>query len=172
MNKKTKKILEDVNLVLAFIAVALALLALTSCGTAATLTEQRDSLVVHVRDSVVYRDSIIYVPVPEGGDKAKLPDTEVSFLQTRVAESTAYVKDGMLHHDLRNRTEALIPVEVKIPERIRTSEKGLTRYLKTVERVEVERELTRWQRFLQCIGMATVIAGAAWLVWVLARLVR
>lgn len=171
MNKKTKKILEDVNLVLAFIAVALALLALTSCGTAATLTEQRDSLVVHVRDSVVYRDSIIYVPVPEGGDKAKLPDTDVSFLQTSVAESEAYVKDGVLHHSLRNRSEAIIPIKVSIPERIHSEERGLTRYLKEVQRIEVEKELSRWQRFLQSVGWSALIAGALWLAMKLAKMV-
>lgn len=148
------------------------LLAVTGCAAPQLMTEQRDSLVISVRDSVVYRDSIIHVPVPGGGDKAKLPDTDTSFLQTRVAESTAYVKDGMLHHDLRNRTEALIPVEVKIPERIRTSEKGLTRYLKTVERVEVERELTRWQSFIQGLGYAVLIAGVLWLAWKLAKIVR
>lgn len=171
MNEKTKKILEDVNLVLAFIAVALALLALTSCGAAATLTEQRDSLVVHVRDSVVYRDSVIYVPVPEGGDKAKLPDTDVSFLQTSVAESEAYVKDGVLHHSLRNRSEAIIPIKVSIPERIHSEERGLTRYLKEVQRIEVEKELSRWQRFLQSVGWSALIAGALWLAMKLAKMV-
>lgn len=171
MDKKTKKILEDVNIVLTFIAVALALLALTSCGTAATLTKQRDSLVVHVRDSVVYRDSIIYVPVPEGGDKAKLPDTDVSFLQTSVAESEAYVKDGVLHHSLRNRSEAIIPIKVSIPERIHSEERGLTRYLKEVQRIEVEKELSRWQRFLQSVGWSALIAGALWLAMKLAKMV-
>lgn len=171
MNKKTKKILEDVIHVLAFIALALALLALTSCGTAATLTEQRDSLVIHVRDSVVYRDSIIYVPVPEGGDKAKLPDTDTSFLQTSVAESEAYVKDGILHHSLRNRSEAIIPIKVSIPVRIHSEERGLTRYLKEVQRIEVEKELSRWQRFLQSVGWSALIAGALWLAMKLAKMV-
>lgn len=171
MNKKTKKILEDVNHVLAFIALALALLALTSCGTAATLTEQRDSLVIHVRDSIAYRDSIIYVPVPEGGDKAKLPDTDTSFLQTSVAESEAYVRDGVLHHSLRNRSEAIIPIKVSIPERIHSEERGLTRYLKEVQRIEVEKELSRWQRFLQSVGWSALIAGALWLAMKLAKMV-
>ncbi len=172
MNKKTKKILEDVNIVLTFIALALALLALTSCGAVATLTEQRDSLVVHVRDSIVYRDSIIYVPVPEGGDKAKLPDTDTSFLQTSVAESEAYVKDGVLHHSLRNRSEAIIPIKVSIPERIHAEERGLTRYLKEVQRIEEEKELSRWQRFLQTLGWAVLIAGAMWLAWKLSRIIK
>lgn len=134
-----------------------------SCGPAKMMTEQRDSVIIHVRDSVVLRDSVILVPIPEGSDKAKLPDTDTSYLSTSVAESTAYVKDGQLHHSLRNRSEAVIPIEVKIPERIRSEEKGLTRYLKTVERVEVEKELSRWQRFIQSLGYAALAAGAAWL---------
>lgn len=134
-----------------------------SCGPAKMMTEQRDSVIIHVRDSAILRDSVILVPIPEGSDKAKLPDTDTSYLSTGVAESTAYVKAGQLHHSLRNRSEAVIPVEVKIPERIRTEEKGLTRYLKTVERVEVEKELSRWQRFIQSLGYAALAAGAAWL---------
>lgn len=137
---------------------------MASCAGPRELAEfQRDSVIVHVRDSIRFRDSIILVSVPEGTDKAHLPDTDTSHLSTGIAESTAFVKDGLLHHTLRNRSEAIIPIEVKIPERIRTEEKGLTRYLKTVERVEVEKELSRWQRFLQGLGWAVLIAGALWL---------
>lgn len=137
---------------------------LASCAGPRELAEfQRDSVIVHVRDSIRFRDSLILVPVPEGSDKAKLPDTDTSHLSTGIAESTAFVKDGQLHHTLRNRSEAIIPIELKIPERLRTEEKGLTRYLKTVERVEVEKELSRWQRFLQGLGWAVLIAGALWL---------
>jgi hypothetical protein len=143
-----------------------------SCGPAKMMTEQHDSVIIHVRDSVVFRDSVILVPVPEGSDKANLPDTDTSYLSTGIAESTAYVKDGQLHHSLRNKSEAIIPIEVKIPERIRSEEKGLTRYLKTVERVEVEKELSRWQRFIQSLGYAALAAGAAWLARQLARIVR
>lgn len=138
---------------------------MASCAGPRELAEfQRDSVIVHVRDSIRFRDSLIPVPVPEGADKAKLPDTDTSHLSTGIAESTAYVKDGRLHHTLRNRSEAIIPIVLKIPERLRTEEKGLTRYLKTVERVEVEKELSRWQRFLQSLGWAVLIAGALWLV--------
>lgn len=137
---------------------------MASCAGPRELAEfQRDSVIVHVRDSIRFRDSLILVPVPEGTDKARLSDTDTSHLSTGIAESTAFVKDGQLHHTLRNRSEAIIPIEVKIPERIRTEEKGLTRYLKTVERVEVEKELSRWQRFLQSLGWAVLTAGALWL---------
>lgn len=143
-----------------------------SCGPTRIVTEfQRDSVIVYVRDSVYLRDSIILVPIPEGADKAKLPDTDTSFLQTSVAESEAYVKDGILHHSLRNRSEAIIPIKISIPVRLHTEEKGLTRYLKEVERVEVEKDLSRWQRFLQSIGWCVLIAGALWLVWKLSRII-
>ena len=171
MNKKTRQILQDINLALAIVALALACIALASCGPAVKITaEQRDSVTIHVRDSIRFRDSLILVPVPEGSDKANLPDTDTSYLSTGIAESTAYVKDGQLHHSLRNKSEAIIPIKVTIPERVRTEEKGLTRYLKTVERVEVEKELSRWKSFIMSLGYAVLIAGLAWIIWKLSRL--
>lgn len=165
MSKKTRQILQDIIL-------ALACIALASCGPAFKITaEQRDSVTIHVRDSIRFRDSLIFVPVPEGSDKANLPDTDTSYLSTGIAESTAYVKNGQLHHSLRNKSEAIIPIKVTIPERIRTEEKGLTRYLKTVERVEVEKDLSRWQSFVQGLGYAVLIAGALWLAWKLSKIV-
>lgn len=138
--------------------------AVMSCATPKVMLEQRDSTVIHIKDSIRFRDSLILVPIPEGADKAKLADTDTSFLQTSVAESEAFVKDGVLHHFLRNRSEAVIPIKITIPERIRTEERGLTRYLKTVERVEVEKALSRWQRFLQGIGWTALIAVALWII--------
>lgn len=154
------------------ITIIAAFLAFTGCAAPQLMTEQRDSITTVVRKEVIYRDSIIYVPVPEGTDKSGLPDTDTSYLETRVAESTAYVTDGVLYHTLRNRSEAVIPITIKIPERLRVEEKGMTRYLKTVERVEVEKELSRWQSFIQGLGHAVLIAGALWLAWKLAKIVR
>lgn len=145
-------------------ATATLLSLVVSCAAPKVVLEQRDSTVINIKDSIRFRDSLLLVPVPEGADKAKLPDTDTSFLQTSVAESEAFVKDGVLHHSLRNRSEAVIPIWITIPERIRTEEKGLTRYLKQVERIEVEKELSRWQRFLQGLGWAALIAVVLWII--------
>lgn len=145
-------------------ATATLLSLVVSCAAPKVVLEQRDSTVIHIKDSIRFRDSLVLVPVPEGGDKAKLPDTDTSFLQTSVAESEAFVKDGVLHHSLRNRSEAVIPIRITIPERIRTEERGLTRYLKQVERIEAEKELSRWQRFLQGLGWTALIAVFLWIV--------
>ncbi len=146
---------------LAYIALTFAVM---SCATPKVVLEQRDSTVIHIKDSIRFRDSLVLVPIPEGADKVKLADTDTSFLQTLVAESEAFVKDGVLHHSLRNRSEAVIPIRITIPERIRTEERGLTRYLKQVERIEVEKELSRWQRFLQGLGWTALIAAALWII--------
>lgn len=146
---------------------------MASCAGPRELAEfQRDSVIVHVRDSVYMHDTVIMWRIPPESGANILQESDTSFLSTNLAESRAFIENGRLHHTLRNRSEALIPIEVKIPERIRTEEKGLTRYLKTVERVEVEKELSRWQRFLQGLGHAVLIAGALWLAWKLAKIVR
>ena len=147
-----------------FFATATLLSLVVSCAAPKAVLEQKDSTVIHIKDSIRFRDSLVLVPVPEGSDKAKLADTDTSFLQTSVAESEAFVKDGVLHHSLRNRSEAVIPIRITIPERIRTEERGLTRYLKQVERIEVEKELSRWQRFLQGLGWAALIAVVLWII--------
>ena len=145
-------------------ATATLLSLVVSCATPKVVLDQRDSTVIHIKDSIRFRDSLILVPIPQGEDKAKLPDTDTSFLQTSVAESEAFVKDGVLRHSLRNKSEAVIPIRITIPERIRTEEKGLTRYLKQVERIEVEKELSRWQRFLQGLGWTALIAIVLWII--------
>lgn len=155
------------------IACMIAAMAVAGCATPRQVVDyQKDSTVVHIVDSIRIIDSLILVPVPEGSDKAKLLDTDTSYLSTSVAESEAFVKDGVLHHSLRNKSEAIIPIKVSIPVRIHTQEKGLIRYLKEVERIEVEKELSRWQRFLQSLGWSVLIAGALWLAWKLSRIVR
>lgn len=155
------------------IACMIAAVVVAGCAAPCHVADyQKDSTVLHIVDSIRFIDSLIGVPVPEGSDKAKLPDTDTSYLSTSVAESEAFVKDGVLHHSLRNKSEAIIPIKVSIPVRIHTQEKGLIRYLREVERVEVEKELSRWQRFLQSIGWSVLIAGALWLAWKLSRIVR
>ena len=145
-------------------ATATLLSLVVSCAAPKVVLEQKDSTVINIKDSIRFRDSLVLVPIPEGADKSKMPDTDTSFLQTSVAESEAFVKDGVLYHSLRNRSEAVIPIRITIPERIRTEEKGLTRYLKQVERIEVEKELSRWQRFLQGLGWTALIAVVLWII--------
>lgn len=145
---------------------------MTACAAPKVVQDyQRDSVVV-IRDSVRFRDSLVLVPVPQGSDKAVLPDSDTSRLETDIAESVAYVADGKLHHILRNKEAALIPVTIKLPERIHYETRDKIIYNRIVETVEVEKELSRLQRFMMSLGWVVLIGAVAWLAWKIYRLVK
>lgn len=149
----------------------LAIMVCVSCGPARVVTEyQRDSVIVHVRDSVFLRDTVVMAQIPAESGANVLPDSDTSFLQTSLAESKAYIENGRLHHTLRNRSEMLLPVTVQYVDRARTerTESIVTR--RDVERIEVEKELSRWQNFVMALGYAVLIAGLAWLAWKLSKI--
>ena len=137
----------------------------TACAAprVVVLDHQRDSSVVMIRDSIRFRDSLVLVPVPQGSDKAVLPDSDTSRLETDVAESVAYVKDGKLHHSLRNKDAALIPVTIKLPERIHAESRDRLIYNRIVEQVEVEKPLSWWERFVMSVGTIAIIAAAIYI---------
>lgn len=143
------------------------------CGPAKVVTEsQRDSILVHVIDSVILRDTVVMVKVPEESDKALLPDTDTSHLQTGLAESWAYVSNGQLHHNLRNKSEMLLPVKVQYIDRARIEKSKQIAWRHMVETVEVEKELSRWQNFIMKLGYGLLIAVVGWLVWKLSKIIR
>lgn len=151
----------------------LALAGIAGCGPARVIQEsQKDSVSVIVKDTTIFRDSIIYIKVEAEKDSVVLPDTDTSFLSTRYAESEAYVRHGQLHHSLRNRSEALIPIETKIPITIHFESKSSIKDKYTAEIVEVEKQLSKWQRFVMAMGYGLLALLLAWLIRTLARLFR
>lgn len=139
-------------------------LMVASCGPAKVVQDyQKDSVVTVIKDTTIYRDSIIYVKIEAEKDSAVLPDTDTSRLSTRFAESEAYVSNGQLHHSLRNKSEALIPIETKIPITIHFESKATIWDKRTVEVVEVEKQLSRWQKFIQALGYGVLIAVIFWI---------
>lgn len=142
-----------------------------SCSTPRMAIEsQKDSVRTVITDRIVYRDTVIHVPVPVESDKAVLLDTDTSFLRTSLAESEAFVRGGKLHHSLRNRSEQLQPINLKLPEKILKTDNFLMKQ-QTVT-VEVERELTRWQKLIQALGLGTFVALCAALLYMAVRIVR
>lgn len=143
----------------------------TACAAPKVVVQdhQRDSVVVTVRDSIRFIDSLVLVPVPQGGDKAVLPDSDTSHLETDIAESVAYVKDGQLHHTLRNKEAALIPVTIKVPQKIHIEKETVLKAYKVTETVEVEKELNGVQRFMLGVGWV-VCCGL--LIYIISRVVR
>lgn len=149
--------------------IAAALLLCSCAAQRAAQETQRDSVRVETIERTVYKDSIIFVPLPAENDAASLPDSDTSRLETSLAESEAFVKDGQLHHSLRNK-ETLLPVPVKLPSVIRQEYAYALRDRKVVEVVEVERELSWWQHTLLSLGSGLLAAAAVWILLKLGKL--
>ena len=145
-----------------------------SCGPARQVVQdyQRDSVTVTIRDSVIYRDSILYVRIEAEKESVVIPDTDTSRLSTVYAESEAFVAGGRLHHSMRNRSDALIPIETKIPVTIHFESKASIKDWHSVEVVEVEKQLSRWQRFIQAIGYIAVGFIVGWIALKVLKYVR
>lgn len=153
----------------------LALVAMISVSCAVQKPAQetvRDSVIMTIRDSVIIRDSIVFVALPEGSASTRLPATDTSRLETSLAESEAYVSDGRIHHTLKNRSDALLPVTVQFKERLRSADKSLVRYQRIVEKVEVEKQLSRWQRFIMSLGYGLLAYMAIWIAIKLSKIIR
>ena len=91
-----------------YFATATLLSLVVSCAVPKVVVVQRDSTVINIKDSISFRDSIILVPIPMGEDKAKLADTDTSYLETSVAKSTAFIdKGGRICHTLTNKSDAI-----------------------------------------------------------------
>lgn len=144
-----------------------------SCGPGKVVTEfQRDTLIYKVVDSVYVRDTIVMTEIPAESGANTLPDTDTSYLYTSLAESRAFVENGKLHHTLRNRSEMLLPVKVQYVDRARSERTEQIGWRQTVERIEVEKELSRWQNFVMALGYGLLIAVVLWLVVKSVRLVK
>lgn len=137
-------------------------LVLTGCATAqkAEIT-QSDSTRVEIIKTVEYRDTIIYVSIPAESEKAILPPDDSSHLETTFAESDAYVRGGVLTHTLRNKHEAIKPVEIKIPE-ARVQKAEVIYRDRVVEKL-IEKTLTPWESFFISSGKIAVGLLLLWL---------
>ena len=147
----------------------MALLICYSCGApkVAMITDvQKDSVSVVIKESVIYRDTTIYIEVPVEVIKEILPDTDTSHLETSLAISEAWVNAGKLNHTLTHK-DAKIEQTIPIPEK-HTEKDSVTVSIKEVVKevpVEVEKPLNSWQSFRMTIGTLVLIALALWAVF-------
>ena len=137
----------------------LLLLLLMSCGTQKVTPVEiaRDSVSVVVKESVIYKDSIVFIDVPAEVDRAILWDSDTSFLETSVAESQAWVEEGQLNHILKNKPDLRIPKIVTLPIYLKSKETEHLAKDVITQKVEVEKELNKWQIFRMMVGTLTII---------------
>lgn len=120
------------------------LLATFSCCPCRHLaTGTTDSTRVEVRERIVKVRDTVVVELPAERVEVSTPDT-TSTVETSLATSTATVSGGVLTHSIENKQTAIRkPTEVRVEVR----DTVIYRDRATTEIVEVERELTWWQRF-------------------------
>ena len=131
------------KIILGFIAFLL----LTSCGAGKHLpvqTEQRDSVRIEVRKETRYIKDTVFLTVPAQSAENTTRDTS-SHLETDYAESDARITpDGTLYHSLKNKEqEKPVPVDVPVTQKDSIVYRDKLIY----ETVEVERDLTAWQKW-------------------------
>ena len=120
------------------------------CAPTRRIVATTDTTAVIIRDSIIFRDSIIMVQLPQESSEARLPDNDTSVLETSIARSAAWIDNGTLFHTLHNKHEPLLPVNIKLPTRLH-SEKGYAIRIQT-NTVTVPRDLTAWQSFSMVLG--------------------
>ena len=142
----------------------------TSCAATKQVSHdyQRDS--VNVITQITYKDSIVFHHIEQEADKAIVADTDTSRLSTTYAESEAYVKSGKLHHTLRNRSGAVVPIKIQIPVKYVNETKINASNVREV--IEVEKKLNKWQQFIQAFGYISLGALVGWILLKLRNLVK
>lgn len=142
----------------------LALLAAAVSCSPRVYPVQRDTVTVtSTVERVVYRDTLIEVPVPQGeaSSSGDIRDT-TDILETDIAVSGVEIKGGRFYHWLRNKSNAVIMHPVKLPYR----EVKTTRDNKVLVRdVQlVEKDLSWWQKTVQIFGYAAMLILLAFIV--------
>ena len=133
------------------------------CSTPRVVQDyQRDSVRIIVKDSTIFKDSVVLVEIPTERERLVAAATDTSHLETSVAWSEAYVADGRLYHTLQNK-DALLPVKITIPEKVHTEQREKAMVWKQTEIVEVEKELSKWQNFIQMLGYGVLVACVLWI---------
>lgn len=141
------------------LATLLATFGCCPCRHLATATT--DSTRVEVRERIVRVRDTVVVELPAERVEVSTPDT-TSTVETSLATSTATVSGGVLTHSIENKqTTIRKPTEVRMEVR----DTVIYRDRATTEIVEVERDLTAWQRFrldgfwvlLAVVGLAVAL---------------
>lgn len=107
-------------------------------------TTVKDSVII--KHDVVYRDTTIYVTMPQSNQQNVLVDTLRSVLENETAITKAWIDNGYLKHTLTSKRE---PIKVYLPKVIKEVVRDTERIRgKDVVQVATQKvnELTWWQK--------------------------
>lgn len=128
----------------AVLLLALAFLLATSCGVSKPQVVVRDSVRVEVHERVVHDTAFFAI---SGDFQERTGKDTVSVLKNEYAQSYAAVEDGLLTHSLQTFPKTVkVPVTVTVHDTIRVESSTVT------EVVEVPRQPTKWENFVEVCG--------------------
>lgn len=108
-------------------------------------TQEQDSTLTKVITQTYYVKDTVRIEIPAQTAERTTADS-VSELENDYATSKARINpDGTLYHDLKTKPQD-IPKEVETPVQVKDSIVYRYKYKDKVQTVEVERELTWWQK--------------------------
>lgn len=108
-------------------------------------TQEQDSTLTKVITQTYYVKDTVRIEIPAQTAERTTEDS-VSELENDYATSKARINpDGTLYHDLKTKPQD-IPKEVETPVQVKDSIVYRYKYKDKVQTVEVERELTWWQK--------------------------
>ena len=136
-----------------------------SCGVCRrTLVPIKDSVIVERVDSVIYRDTTIFVQIPKEVVREIVPADSTSIIETSFAESRAEIIAGKLHHELRHKDDAIIPIKTFLPYRVISQSRSAV-----LNHFVVRNELTSFQTFFVTLGK---IAGLVTLFLIVSFIIK
>jgi hypothetical protein len=134
----------------------------TSCAAPLPIVQVRDSVRVEVRERVVRDTAFITIA---GDYREQTSKDTASVLESPYAVSKAAIREGELYHSLQTTPqEVLVPVRVEVRDTLVIRERG------EVQRVEVERQPTKWEAFCEVCGYILLALVALAIVWLVLRI--
>ena len=131
----------------------LGMLLIVGCSTVKYVPIQGET-VVEYRDTTIYINDTVTIPVPVEVVKEVVPADTVSVLQTSVAVSEAKIQKGMLHHSLEQRGTVKTRIDTVVT--IQYVDKYI--YEEVPVEVEVEkRYVPEWCWWSLIINIVTVL---------------
>ena len=127
----------------------------------------KDSVVI--RETIVYRDTLILVPVKDSTSKDSTVPTDTARAETDLARAKAWLERDSLKLTISNKPSPIPPVKAKLPEKAKTELH--TKTITEIKTIEVNR-LTKWQKTMISLGYVFIGICAVIMIFLVVRLTK
>ena len=127
----------------------------------------KDSVVI--RETIVYRDTLIPVPVKDSTSKDRTVPKDTARAETDLARAKAWLERDSLKLTISNKPSPIPPVKAKLPEKAKTELH--TKTITEIKTVEVNR-ITKWQKTMISLGYVFIGICAVIMIFLVVRLTK